>query len=123
METQLRKYRLIADLTQQQMADRLGVKKRTYGSWERDEAEMSFPWACACADILECTLDELAGRKSVRDYTDPRQEQLNGCFESLNDESKTQVSEMVKSIAADPARRIEKDGQDLPDSQDVAEIA
>lgn len=105
------------------MADRLGVKKRTYGSWERDEAEMSFPWACACADILECTLDELAGRKSVRDYTDPRQEQLNGCFESLNDESKTQVSEMVKSIAADPARRIEKDGQDLPDSQDVAEIA
>lgn len=123
METQLRKYRRNEGLTQQQMADRLGVKKRTYGSWERDEAEMSFPWACACADILNCTLDELAGRKPTREYTDPRQEQLNGCYESLNDESKTDVANMVKSIAADPARRIEKEGEgreDLPGMEEIA---
>ena len=65
----------------------------------------------------------LAGRKLVREYTDPRQEQLNGCYESLNESSKTDVANMVKSIAADPARRIEKEGEDLPDSEDVAEIA
>lgn len=85
---------------------------------------MSFPRACQCADELGCSLDELAGRKVPHPvYGDPRQEQLNGCYESLNEKSKTQVSEMVKSIAADPARRIEKDGQDREDLPGMEEIA
>lgn len=66
------------------------------------------------------SIDALVGREFPRPaFADPRQEQLNGCYESLNDESKTQVSDMVKSIAADPARRIEKEGQGSDDSQGV----
>ena len=124
MDLQLKRLRKLAGYkTQKDFAERLGIPERTYGSWGREEVAISFPQACACADLLDCTLDELAGRKLVREYTDPRQEQLNGCYESLNESSKTDVANLVKSIAADPARRIEKEGEDLPDSEDVAEIA
>lgn len=124
MDLQLKRLRKAAGFkTQKDFADRLGIPERTYGSWERREVSMSFPQACECADILDCTLDELAGRKPAREYTDPRQEQLNGCYESLNEDSKTQVADMVKSIAADPARRIEKDGQDSEDLPGMEEIA
>lgn len=123
MDLQLKRIRKMRGVKQGEIARELGVKTSRYGTWERGERNMSFPQACAIADILDCTLDEIAGREPVREYTDPRQEQLNGCYESLNEESKTQVSEMVKSIAADPARRIEKEGQgreDLPGMEEIA---
>lgn len=123
MDLQLKRIRKMRGFNQDEIAQELGVKTSRYGTWERGERNMSFPQACAIADILDCTLDEIAGRKPVREYTDSRQEQLNGCYESLNEESKTEVSNMVKSIAADPARRIEKDGQDLSNPQDVEQIA
>lgn len=76
------------------------------------------------ADELGMTIDELVGREFPRPaFSDPRQERLNGCFESLNDESKTEVSNMVKSIAADPARRIEKDGEGREDSPGMEVVA
>ena len=122
MDLQLKRIRKMRGINQDEIAQELGVKTR-YGTWERGERNMSFPQACAIADILDCTLDEIAGRKPVREYTDPRQEQLNGCYESLNEESKTDVANMVKSIAADPARRIEKEGEGREDLPGVEEIA
>lgn len=43
-------------------------------------------------------------------YSDYRQEELNGHYESLNDDSKDDLVGFVKSFAADPERRISKDG-------------
>lgn len=123
MDLQLKRIRKMRGFNQDEIAQKLGVKTSRYGTWERGERNMSFPQACAIADILDCTLDEIAGRKPAREYTDPRQEQLNGCYESLNEESKTDVANMVKSIAADPARRIEKEGEGLSNPQDVGQIA
>ena len=51
------------------------------------------------------------------------QKRRNGCFESLNEESKTQVADMVKSIAADPARRIVKEREDIDGLPDVDGVA
>lgn len=123
MDLKLREYRKNAGLKQWQMAEALDVKLPTYRTWENQSRKLSLERACECADLLECTVDELAGRKSVREYTDPRQEQLNGCYESLNESSKTDVANMVKSIAADPARRIEKEGEGREDLPGVEEIA
>ena len=92
----------------------------TYTGYEQGRIAVPLERAWEFADDLGLSLDALVGRDFPRPaFSDPRQEQLNGCYESLNDESKTQVSDMVKSIAADPARRIEKDGQDLEDSPGV----
>lgn len=93
-------------------AEKLGINGSTYVEYEQGRVCLPTDRAWEFADDLGLTLDELVGRNFPRPaFSDPRQEQLNGCYESLNDESKTQVSDMVKSIAADPARRIEKDGQ------------
>lgn len=118
MALKLRQIRNKRGLEQKEVADQLGISVRRYGSWEREERNLNLKDAAMIADVLECTLDELAGRDWPRPaFQDPRQERLNGCYESLNEESKTQVADMVKSIAADPARRIEKDGTDDVDDQ------
>lgn len=48
---QLRKLRLKLDLTQSQMAERLGVSLATYSLYERDKAPMSKP-----VELLASTL-------------------------------------------------------------------
>lgn len=101
-------------------AAHMDMKVGTYSDYEQGRRVCMLDRAWEFADDLGLTLDELVGRDFPRPaFADPRQEQLNGCYESLNDESKTQVSDMVKSIAADPARRIEKDGQGSEDSPGV----
>ena len=51
-----------AGLTQQEVADYLGIKKGRYGDWERETREINLRDAVTLADLFECTLDELAGR-------------------------------------------------------------
>lgn len=105
-------------------AREIGMKESAYVEYEQGRVSLPLDKAWEFADVLDCTIDELVGRKVTRPaFSDPRQEQLNGCYESLNEESKTDVANMVKSIAADPARRIEKDGECLSNPQDVGQIA
>lgn len=51
------------------------------------------------------------------EYSDERQSNLNHHYESLNDQSKTNLVDFVKSYASDPERRIEKDGAEDADDQ------
>lgn len=79
----------------------LGVKVATLGTWERGKYPFSFYDACRIADILECTLDELAGRSVCHSaYSDPRQAQLNRDFESLDDSGKSAAVGAVAGIAS-----------------------
>lgn len=109
MDIQLRKYRRLAGLDQQEVADALGVKKRTYGSWERGEVSISLANAYDCAKLLGCSIDELAGYSPSVKYSDPKQEALNGYYESMNDGGRDLLVQSAKSISADPERRIVKD--------------
>ena len=59
---QIKKMREKAGMDQQQVADSLGVTKRRYGGWEREEREINLRDAIRLADLFGCTLDELAGR-------------------------------------------------------------
>lgn len=63
MDLQLKRIRKMRGVKQGEIARELGVKTSRYGTWERGERNMSFPQACAIADILDCTLDEIAGRE------------------------------------------------------------
>ena len=98
MELQLQKLRKAAKLSQQEMADALGVKKRTYGSWERGEAPMSFPQAIECARVLGCTTDALAGI-GQQSYADETQANLNDYYESMSDESKAALTETARIMS------------------------
>ena len=122
MNLQLKRLRKAAGFrTQGDLAERLGVPERRYASWEREEVTMSLEQAYNVTEILGCTLDELVGRPAPAPgaYADPNQQRLNKCYESLNEEAKGDLVGFVRSFAADPARRMVKDGQDPLDQAAV----
>ena len=61
---QIKQMRERAGLSQQQVADVLKIRVGRYGDWERETREINLREAIKLADLFNCTLDELAGRKS-----------------------------------------------------------
>lgn len=98
--------------TQQEVADAVGVKLATYRTWENGSRMPSFAQIVACAEFLECTTDELAGRVVLREYGDPRQEMLNMCFENMNGKGKDLLVSVARSMEKDTANRIVKDREE-----------
>ena len=62
MSIQMKQLRVRKGLKQSEVAKRLNMPTRRYGSYEREERAISLIDAARVADVLECTLDELAGR-------------------------------------------------------------
>lgn len=52
-----------AGMSQQEVADALGVKKARYGDWERETREINLREAVKLADLFNCSLDDLANHK------------------------------------------------------------
>ena len=63
IEIRLRELRESKGLKVSQMVQRLRVQDSRYRKWESNSAAIPLEYACRCADILHCTLDELAGRR------------------------------------------------------------
>ncbi len=112
MGLRLRELREAHDLNVSQMCERLGVKDSRYRKWESETNAIPIDMACMCADILHCSLDELAGRErrptAVASYTDPRQARLNGLWTELSDAGKAHLLHAAESEAA-----LERDRQRL----------
>ena len=61
MKFMLKKLRSDAGLSQQEMADKLGIPSRTYGAWEREESVINIRQAAAICNVLGCTPNNLVG--------------------------------------------------------------
>ena len=101
METNIRALRKARNLTQEQLAAKIGATKGMVGHWERGFTSISLEHACAIADVLECTLDELAGRSFPPDggRHDRRQESMNRDYSGLSEDDKSAVAAMVSAFA------------------------
>ncbi len=64
MDIRLKELREERGLKVSQMIERLGIKDSRYRKWEDNKSQIPLEFACACADILHCSLDELAGRNT-----------------------------------------------------------
>lgn len=74
---------------------------------------LSLKQACDIADLLDCTLDELAGRDfQPAAYSDPRQQALNHSYSLLDEKSKGDLAGIASTFTADPSRLAAKSGQD-----------
>lgn len=95
--------------SQPEFAKLLGIKPRKYESWEREEVRLSLEDACRIADVLGCSLDELAGREEfMNKYADERQQDLNGYFSKLdNDERDYAVASLHGMVAHSNSRDAE----------------
>ena len=93
-------------------AAKLGTNERNIKAWELGETRLSLEQACDIADLLHCTLDELAGRdfKPV-EFSDPRQQSLNHSYSLLDDKSKSDLVGIASTFTADPSRLAVKSGQ------------
>lgn len=99
MELELKKLRKRANFkTQEAAALAIGVPKRRYESWERGEAMLSLEQACKICDVFECSLAELVGRSDSQ-YPDKRQADLNGYYESMNEERRTAITETARLMS------------------------
>lgn len=91
----------------------LGVNPLTYKGWETGRTRLRLDDACDIADLLHCTLDELAGRDfQPAAYSDPRQQALNHSYSLLDEKSKGDLAGIASTFTADPSRLAEKSGQD-----------
>lgn len=86
---------------QKEVAAKLNMPVRRYGSYERGERTLSLDVAAQIADVFEVTIDELMNRE----YTVPvltltwEERTLISLYRSMDDESKELITETAKRYA------------------------
>ena len=81
----LRTLRTARKLTQARVAELLGVSPRVYTRWENGDATPMFATVVKLADILDVSLDELAGRKETdEDSASIRNPELHRLYKKVN---------------------------------------
>lgn len=119
MEIQLKEMRKKRGLKQKELAERLGVDWRTYGSWERGERMINLEQAYNCAVLLGCSIDEIAGMP-VRDATefgDPREAELHRCYRSCDRDRQDRLLDTARDFAG-MSRDVPE--RDLDETQEVS---
>lgn len=101
-------------------AEHMGMSVGTYTQYEQGQISLSLEKAWEFADALDCSLDELAGRKRPRKFGDPMQSALNESYENMNSHGRETLVSVARSLEKDTANRIEKDGQEHADGQAAA---
>lgn len=101
MNLQLMKLRKLAGYkSRDAFAKKIGVNRYTYRSWESGAAMMSLEQACMIADILDCTLDELAGRTSRGEkLSNPYERELVDCYRESTDQRKASILQTARDAA------------------------
>lgn len=114
MRTQLQAMRKKAGFkSAKAFADSIGMNPATYTDYEQGRRAFTLEKAWEFADVLECSLDELAGRRWPPEdlaSIDPRRRAMIESYDALTDDGKTLASEMVASVARDPLRRADAAG-------------
>lgn len=87
-------------MTQQEVADMLGVKRRRYGDWETERREINLRDALRLADMFGCTLEELAGRQTPP----PRDDELELISLYRSTDSRGKASIMRTAVGESASR-------------------
>lgn len=98
----LKEYRLQNGLTQEDVAQHLGVPKKTYQNYEREVREADTEVLCMLADMYGITLDELVGRVSVEPHTIAEviqmQDELTGIFKTIDENGKRLLLAIARCV-------------------------
>lgn len=113
MKLMIKECRKKAGLKQDEVAERLGVKPRTYGSWERGEAMLSASQLWDVCVALGCDPNTVLGwyedhpRREPPIYADPRQAELNENFEASTPEWKNNILMTARAAAGESLKKAE----------------
>ncbi|MCP4501254.1 MAG: helix-turn-helix transcriptional regulator [Deltaproteobacteria bacterium] len=97
----LKELRTQRGLSQVRLAELLGVTARVYNRWEREETTPRFDTVVSIANVLEVSLDELAGRVpnsgQVR-INNPELHRLYAEINNLSDEDQHALEILLDSL-------------------------
>lgn len=68
----LRELRVAAGLTQQQLAEKVGVKREAIARWEKGDQEPGWSYVVALAEALGVTCEAFAQRPAIDEATETR---------------------------------------------------
>ena len=98
----LRDIRKKKGFTQQELAAAVGATKRQIGAWERGENDLPMDYAVSIANVLQCTVDEIAGRREEQPL--PRfplsasEYELLVIFNKLNERDKKRLLTFARTM-------------------------
>lgn len=95
----LKEYRLKNGLTQEQVADYLGIPKKTYQNYEREVRDADYDVLCALADCYGITLDQLVGRDSGDSDLAANIKQLESLYVSMSDDGRDALMIVASGLA------------------------
>ena len=95
----LRDYRRKNKLTQEQIADILGIPKKTYQNYEREVREADSDVLCALADYYGITLDELVGRAETAEEPETPEEELVRLYRKMNKDGREALMIVANGLA------------------------
>lgn len=100
MKLNLKEIRKSRKMTQQELAHAVGATKRQIGAWERGENDIPMDYASTIADVLKCTMDDIAGRSVLIAETDPAEKELVDIYRNLNAHGREQLMVFARGCAA-----------------------
>lgn len=101
----LAKYRKRNGYTQSEIAEILGIPKKTYQNYEREVRDIDSNMLCRLADIYGITLDELMGRNESESIEygyyslDPSEAEIIDTYRKANADGKLAIETMARAIA------------------------
>lgn len=95
----LKEYRLKNGLTQEQVADYLGIPKKTYQNYEREVRDADSDVLCELADCYGITLDQLVGRDGGGSDLAANIKQLESLYVSMSDDGRDALMIVASGLA------------------------
>lgn len=95
----LKEYRLKNGLTQEQVADYLGIPKKTYQNYEREVRDADSDVLCALADCYGITLDQLVGRDGGGSDLAANIKHLESLYVSMSDDGRDALMIVASGLA------------------------
>lgn len=92
-------YRRNRKLTQEQVANILGIPKKTYQNYEREVREADSDVLCALADYYGITLDELVGRTETAAEPETPEEGLVRLYRKMNEDGREALMIVAEALA------------------------
>lgn len=91
----LKEIRKSRGLTQDELAEKLGVTKQIVSNWEREITPVTLGSAREIAKVLNCTLDELSGWEATKEQHE-NEKQIDALIAQLKDTASA-IEDLKKS--------------------------
>jgi transcriptional regulator with XRE-family HTH domain len=93
--TKLRKFRTVAKLSQQEIADKLNVRQATYSNWEKGETKPSLDHIIKLSEVLNVPVQEFLPINEVYIHNQDNNDNSNSFNVGLNEENLQKILEPI----------------------------